>query len=170
MPSHSDSISIPGSFDGLGLRSNDSVPVNATDVVIPGQAQLGQAGQGLTIILDTVLPLFSILSAAVSIGLIEGTTNAACRHTAGIRYDHMDMALRELPTIRAYLARVRIMTDQTRCLWLDTVEAVKLQRSDAMLRLMECKAAAGESAIQVNHANIRRFGFPPRGRRRAMLS
>lgn len=149
VPRNIDGISAVGSFDGIGLRGNDSTPVTANNVSIPEHAILGEDGFGLTIILDTVLPVFNVLSAATGIGLMEGATTAACKHAMNTRHDHLDTALCDLPTIRAYLARMRIMTDQARCLWLDTLQALEEERGDVMLRVLECKASSGESATQV---------------------
>lgn len=44
---------------------------------------------------------------------------------------------------------MRIAADQTRCLWLDTLNAMEDDREDMMLRVLECKAASAESATQV---------------------
>lgn len=158
VPRDSDGISIAGGFDGLGLRGNDSTPVVAENVLIPEHDRLGEDGHGFKIMLETVLPLFNVLTAATGIGLMEGATVAACSHVSGTRYEHLDSALCELPTIRAYLARMRIMTDQTRCLWLDTLDAVESSRGDMMLRVLECKAASGESATQVLDTAMRVCG------------
>lgn len=158
VPSDSSGIAIAGRFDGLGLRGNDSTPVTAENVLIPAHAMLGEDGTGLAIMLDTVLPLFNVLTAATGIGLMEGATAAACNHVVGTRYDYLDSALSELPTIRAYLARMRIATDQARCLWLDTLHALETGREDVMLRVLECKAASGESATQVLDTAMRVCG------------
>ncbi len=158
VPSDSSGISIAGRFDGIGLRGNDSTPVTAENVLIPAHAILGEDGHGLAIMLETVLPLFNVLTAATGIGLMEGATAAACHHVTGTRYDYLDSTLSELPTIRAYLARMRIATDQARCLWLDTLHALETGREDVMLRVLECKAASGESATQVLDTAMRVCG------------
>ncbi len=158
VPSDNGGLSIAGNFDGLGLRGNDSTPVTAENVLIPEHAMLGADGNGFTIMLETVLPLFNVLTAATGIGLMEGATAAACSHVAGTRYEHLDSALCDLPTIRAYLARMRVATDQTRCLWLDALNAMETSREDVMLRVLECKAASGESATQVLDTAMRVCG------------
>lgn len=149
VPGKIDGISFTDNFDGIGLRGNDSTPVVANDVIVPIHAMLGEDGHGLNIILDTVLPVFSVLSTATAIGLMEGATIATCEHVKGTRHTHLDSTLKDLPTIRAYLARMRILTDQSRCLWMDTLRALEEGRADAMLRVLSCKASAGESATQV---------------------
>jgi alkylation response protein AidB-like acyl-CoA dehydrogenase len=136
-------------FDGLGLRGNDSVPVAAEGATLPGSAMLGDDGQGLSIMLEVVLPIFNLLSAASSVGMMEAAVARTAAHAAGTKYEHSGAALAELPTVRAYIARMRVATDMARCLWLDTAAAIEEGRADAMLRVLESKAAAGEAAGEV---------------------
>ena len=72
VPSNTPGLSQPGGFDGLGLRGNGSTPVSAVDAVIPESAMLGADGSGLDYALTQVLPAFQVLSAAFSLGLLEG--------------------------------------------------------------------------------------------------
>ena len=44
---------------------------------------------------------------------------------------------------------MRLETDRTRALLLDTLTALETQRADAMLRVLEVKAAAAEAALTV---------------------
>lgn len=148
VPRDTPGISVAGAFDGLGLRGNDSTPVRADGAVVPLANRLGEDGGGLSIMLDIVLPMFNVMAAACAVGLMEGATAATCAHAGGTRYQHVDSNLADLPTIRAYIARMRIATDQARCLLFDTITAIETGRADAMLRVLECKAAAGEAATQ----------------------
>ena len=149
----------PGAgFDGLGLRGNDSTPVAAEEVAIPLSQRLGAEGAGLQLMLECVLPIFNAMTAACAVGLMEGATAASAGHLSATRYQHLSSSLAELPTVRAYLARMRIATDQARCLLMDTVDAIEKGRPDTMLRVLECKAAAGESATQVTDLAMRVCG------------
>jgi alkylation response protein AidB-like acyl-CoA dehydrogenase len=136
-------------FDGLGLRGNDSVPVVAKDVRVDESARLGADGAGLGTMLETVLPTFCVASAAVQVGLMESATTQSIEHATRTTFEHSASRLCELPTIRAYLARMRIATDQARLLVEDTASALETGRPDAVLRVLECKAAAGETATEV---------------------
>lgn len=158
VPRLTDGLSIGPAFDGIGLRGNDSTSVRAEGVVIPRSFLLGRDGDGLSMMLDTALPFFNVMNAAASIGNMESATGAACKHAAGTHYEHLHEALAALPTIRAYLARMRIATDQARGLMLDTIDALEEDRADAMLRVLQCKAAAGEAATQVLDTAMRVCG------------
>ena len=80
------------------------------------------------------------------------------QHASGTRYAHLGSALADLPTIRNYIARMRIKTDMARTLLDDTILALEDGRADAMLRVLSCKAAAGEAAIEVVDTAMRVCG------------
>ncbi|HEX8404879.1 MAG TPA: acyl-CoA dehydrogenase family protein [Duganella sp.] len=145
-------------FDGLGLRGNRSSPLTASAVRVPAGALLGADGGGFDIMVGTVLPVFSTLIASCSLGLMEAVLEAACGHVTASKLEHLDSALADLPTIRAYLARARIQADMARTLRDDTVAALAAGRADAMLRVMQVKAAAAEAALEVSDTAMRVCG------------
>ncbi len=158
VPGNARGLKIPGAFNGLGLRGNASSPVFAEDVVVETAAMLGNDGDGFNLMMGIVLPYFSIMNAAMSVGTMHAATTKAAAHVAGTKYEHLNSALADLPTIRAYLARARVKTDMTRGLLLDTLDAIETNRADAMLRVLEVKAAAGEEALQVTDLAMRVCG------------
>ena len=71
----------PAPFDGLGLRGNDSTPVDGRRrATIGPTALLGADGAGLDIALGVVLPWFLVLSASFSLGLMEAVVAEAIGH------------------------------------------------------------------------------------------
>jgi alkylation response protein AidB-like acyl-CoA dehydrogenase len=141
-------LTIRGEFDGLGLRGNDSAPVMARGARIPAAAMLGEDGKGFDIMIGTVLPIFNLLSAACAVGLME----------AAVRHSDTGGRLADLPTIRNYIARMRVKADMARTLLDDTAQALECGRADTMLRVLECKAAAGEAADEVLNLAMRVCG------------
>jgi alkylation response protein AidB-like acyl-CoA dehydrogenase len=105
-----------------------------------------------------VLPWFNVLSAAVSCGLMEAAVTRSAAHAVGTQFQHAGSAIADLPTARAFLARMRIATDHNKALLADTLAAIAGGRADATLRVLECKAAAGESAGQVTDLAMRVCG------------
>ena len=145
-------------FDGIGLRGNDSVPATAEDARLPMSAMLGADGAGFGIMMGVVLPWFNVLSASVSAGLMEAATTRTAAHASGTTFQHAGSSIADLPTVRAFIARMRIGTDQTKALIGDTLAAMAVNRADTMLRVLESKAAAGESAAQVTDLAMRVCG------------
>lgn len=158
VPADAEGIEVAGSFDGLGLRGNDSSPVTARGVTLSPDAMLGEDGHGFDTMMQVVLPLFQVLNASCSLGLMQGALERTIGHVKGVRFAYLDSALRDLPTIRAYVARMQVQVRMVETLVDDTAAAVEAGREDAMLRVLECKAAAGETVTAVLDTAMRVCG------------
>ena len=158
MPSGAAGLAITAAYDGIGLRGNASSPVAARDVTIDPGALLGADGKGFDVMMGVVLPYFCLMNAAMSVGNMEAAFAKSVAHVSGTRFAHVDSALADLPTIRAYVARMRIKIDMARTLVLDALDALEAGRADGMLRVLEVKAAAGETALEVTELAMRVCG------------
>lgn len=151
-------IRVDGAFNGLGLRGNDSAPVTAESVKLPASARLGGDGAGFGLMMSIVLPWFNVLNANVSAGLMEAAVERTAKHVGATTFEHLGSTIADLPTVRAFIARMRIKTDQTKALNADTLAAIGSGRADATLRVLESKAAAGEAAAEVGDLAMRVCG------------
>jgi alkylation response protein AidB-like acyl-CoA dehydrogenase len=158
VPAHASGLQVTVPFNGLGLRGNSSSPVKAEGVVVPKEAMLGEDGKGFDVMMGVVLPYFQLMNAAQSCGVMEAATSKAAAHVGATRLEHLGQSIADLPTVRAYLARMRIKTDMVHSLLLDSIDALEGGRADAMLRVLEIKAAAGESATEVTDLAMRICG------------
>lgn len=149
VPAKTKGVSVVGSFDGLGLRGNDSSPIVAEGAVVDESARLGPDGGGFDVMMGVVLPHFQLLNAACSLGMMETAVERTIAHATNTTFEHLGTALRDQPVTRAHIARMRIQTDLVRGLLLDAVAAVADGRADAGLRVLESKVAAGDTAIAV---------------------
>ncbi len=158
VPAKAAGLRVVAPFRGLGLRGNASSPVAAEGVLVEQAAMLGEDGKGFDIMMGVVLPYFQLMNAAASIGLMQAATSKAAAHVSKTSLEHLGNSLADLPTIRAYIARMQVKTDLARALLLDTCDALESGRADAMLRVLEVKAAAGESATEVTDLAMRVCG------------
>lgn len=158
VPSKTGGLTPAGPFDGLGLRGNGSTPVDGTGVIVGRRAMLGGDGAGLDIALAEVLPWFLVLSGAFSVGLMEAVTAETGGHLTSTRLEHLDQSLADQPLVRVDHARMRVATDQAGALLADTLAALESGRGDAMLRVLEVKAAASEAAIAVTELGMKLCG------------
>ncbi len=150
-------LEVGAPFDGLGLRGNASSPMTASGVEVPIDAALGPDGGGFDVMLGTLLPYFQVLSAAFSTGTMDAATTKAAAHAA-VRTEHVDQSLADNPVVRAKVARMRVKTDMARALLLDALDALEGNRPDSLLKLLEVKAAAGDTAIEVTDLAMRVCG------------
>jgi alkylation response protein AidB-like acyl-CoA dehydrogenase len=80
---------------------------------------------------------------------MEAAVLRTAAHATATRHSDTGATLADLPTIRNYIARMRVKTDAARALLDDAIAAMGANRADTMLRVLECKAAAGETATEV---------------------
>lgn len=158
VPRTTPGIRSTAAFDGLGLRGNDSAPVTAEGASIPSSSLLGADGEGMKVMLEMVLPFFNVMNAACSVGLMETAVARTVAHATATQFEHAGNSVADLPTVRAFIARMRIKTDMSKALLLDTLSAIEGGRPDAMLRVLECKAAAGDTASEVTDLAMRVCG------------
>jgi alkylation response protein AidB-like acyl-CoA dehydrogenase len=158
VPANTQGLHIPAPFDGLGLRGNYSSPVTAEGALIPADAMLGVDGSGFELMMGVVLPYFQLMSAGFSVGTMEAATTKTIEHITSTKFEHLGQSLADLPTIRAYVSRMRIKTDASRALLLDSLNALEQGREDAMLRVLQVKAAAGEASTEVTDLAMRVCG------------
>lgn len=157
VPRISDGVSIAGRFDGLGLRGNDSAPVRL-DVEVPTGARLGAHGTGFALMMEVVLPWFSLGNSAVSLGLARAALERAIGHASAARFDHLDSALSDLPTIRAYLAKAWTDLSAHEALLRETAARVAEPDDTTVLAVLATKAGCNEAALRVTETALRVTG------------
>jgi len=158
VPARAAGVSTVAPFDGLGMRGNASSPVKGAGVRVAEADRLGPDGGGFDVMMGIVLPIFSLLNASASLGIAEAALQKAAAHAGQTKFQHLGQSLAELPTIRAYLARARIGLDSARTLRDDTLVALEGHRADAMLRVLQVKAHAAETALAVTDTAMRVCG------------
>jgi alkylation response protein AidB-like acyl-CoA dehydrogenase len=159
VPGQTRGFAVAGPWDGLGLRANASSPVTLEDCEVPSDFQLTDDGAGFPAMLNVVLPLFNLGTAAVALGLCRAAVAGTASHLKNARFEHLGQSLGEsLPTLRAQLATMQIDTDGLAARIDDLVDHLEKPRETTMLRVLESKAAAGDVAISVTSAAMRVCG------------
>jgi alkylation response protein AidB-like acyl-CoA dehydrogenase len=159
VPAETRGLSVAGPWDGLGLRANASAPMTLEDCEVAAGHQLTEDGAGFQAMLQVVLPLFNLGTAAVALGLCRAAVAATATHLKNARFEHLGQSLGEsLPTLRAQLAAMQIDTDGLSARLDDVVDHLERPREATMLRVLESKAAAGDVAINVTSTAMRVCG------------
>jgi alkylation response protein AidB-like acyl-CoA dehydrogenase len=152
-------LSVESAWDGLGLRANASAPMVLDDCEVPLELQLTDDGKGFQTMLDVTLPPFNLGTAAVALGLCRAAITSTTAHLKSARFHHLGQSLGEsLPTLRAQLATMQIDTDGLSVRIDDLVEHLQQPGDMTMLRVLETKAAAGDTAINVTSTAMRVCG------------
>lgn len=159
LPAETRGLSVAAPWDGLGLRANASAPMALEDCQIQPHFQLTDDGAGFPAMLNVVLPLFSLGTAAVALGLCRAAVAGTAAHLKSAKFEHLGQTLGEsLPTLRAQLAAMQIDTDGLAMRVDDLSDHLEKPRDTTMLRVLETKAAAGEVAINVTSTAMRVCG------------
>jgi alkylation response protein AidB-like acyl-CoA dehydrogenase len=159
VPAGARGLSVAGPWDGLGLRANASAPMTLDECEVPSELQLTDDGAGFQTMMNVVLPLFNLGTAAVALGLCRAAVAATTAHLKSARFEHLGQSLGEaLPTLRAQLAMMQIDTDGLASRIDDLIDHLERPRETTMLRVLETKAAAGDVAISVTSAAMRTCG------------
>lgn len=106
----------PANWDGLGLRGNQSGPMEVKDKIVPEDRLVGPVGDGASSNDECVDPFFLMCSSSCWNGISLGLIDIAKAHTT--RKTHKDVGLRvcDYPTIQDYVGESIIDTNASRAL------------------------------------------------------
>ena len=106
----------PANWDGLGLRGNQSGPMEVKDRIVPFDRMVGPVGDGASSNDECVDPFFLMCSSSCWNGISLGLIDIAKAHTT--RKTHKDVGLRvcDYPTIQDYVGEAIIDTNAARAL------------------------------------------------------
>ncbi len=113
----------PSLWDALGLRGNQSGPIEVDNVDIPADQVVGPLGDGAASNDEAVDPWFLIGSSSCWSGIAMGAIDIAKRHTT--RKRHVDVGLRvaDYPTIQDYVGEAVMDTNAARIFTLSVAQA-----------------------------------------------
>jgi alkylation response protein AidB-like acyl-CoA dehydrogenase len=151
-------VSVAGPWRGLGLRGNASAPMTLEAVAVTADRALAAEGKGLDMMLGVVLPLFQVGSAAVGVGIAEAAVQATVAHVTQARFEESNSSLRDLPTLRAQIARMRIETDRARAHLAAVLDSLESPGPATQLMVLEAKASGTEAAAAVTELAMRTCG------------
>jgi alkylation response protein AidB-like acyl-CoA dehydrogenase len=153
-----DGVKISGSFEGLGLRGNDSAPVEFHDVAIAAGDLISPLGDGATTMLTVVLPWFSIGTAAMANGLCRAAVATTAAHLSGTGFEHTGTQLRDLPGLRARLAEMSVRTEQARALLGYTLGEMEQPSETTPLFVLQSRLASLQAATDVTDLAMKACG------------
>jgi alkylation response protein AidB-like acyl-CoA dehydrogenase len=139
------------------MRANDSAPVHL-DVDVDHARRLGDEKAGFGLMMQVVLPWFSLGNAAVTLGLARAALERAINHASGARFDHLESTLADLPTIRAYLAKSWGDLCAHEALLRETAHSVEQPDDGTVLAVLTTKAACNEAAVRITETALRVTG------------
>ncbi len=120
----------PSLWDALGLRGNQSGPIQVEDVAIPGEQIVGPVGDGAISNDEAVDPWFLVGSSSVWNGIAFGAIDIAKRHTTRKRHVDVGMRVADYPTIQDYVGEAVMDTNARRVFAFSVAEAMDRATDD----------------------------------------
>jgi alkylation response protein AidB-like acyl-CoA dehydrogenase len=158
VPKDAAGLTIGSAWDGMGLRGNASSPMRLERVVVGESQRLSPEAEGFGVMLNTVLPWFQLGSAAVSVGIARAATEGTKQHLLAAKLEHLGQPLSSLPNLRARLAQMQIATDSQQVFLGHVAAAMENPDPATMLAVLQSKAGAAETALQVTDLAMRTCG------------
>ena len=151
-------VRVAGTFEGLGLRGNDSAPVSLEDLHVPRADLISDVGAGAKTMLEVVLPWFSIGTAAMANGIARAALGATIAHLSSTALEHTGEKLRDLPNLRVRVAKMSVKTDQARALLGYAASEMEAPSASTPLYVLQCRLAALESVVEVTDLAMKACG------------
>ncbi|APJ05203.1 acyl-CoA dehydrogenase [Silvanigrella aquatica] len=105
----------PSTWDGLGLRGNQSGALEIEGVEISHERMIGPVGDGARSNDESVDPFFLLCSSACWNGIAMGMIDIARDHTTRKKHEDVGMRIADYPTIQDYIGEAIIDTNSVRC-------------------------------------------------------
>ena len=113
----------PSLWDALGLRGNQSGPIEIDNVEVPADQLVGPVGDGAVSNDESVDPWFLLGSSSVWNGIALGAIDIAKRHTTRKRHVDVGMRVADYPTIQDYVGEAVMDTNACRIFALSVAQA-----------------------------------------------
>jgi alkylation response protein AidB-like acyl-CoA dehydrogenase len=149
---------VAGTFNGLGLRGNDSAPVSLEDLTVAAADLVTPQGEGAKAMLEIVLPWFNVGTAAMANGLCAASVAATAAHLTEAGFEHQGTKLRDLPNLRARLAEMNLATEQARALLGVTLGELEAPNPMTPLYVLQTRLASLKAAIAVTDLAMQTCG------------
>jgi isovaleryl-CoA dehydrogenase len=146
-------VRFEGRWEGLGMRGNSSIAVELEDVVLDGDARIGEAGGGADLVFGVVAPTFLVGLAAVNIGIAQAALSCALEHAKSRRYPD-GSSLVEVATVQHALADMDIDVRAARALLREAARLGDGGDEGALVPLMEAKVLCTDVAARVTQGAL----------------
>jgi alkylation response protein AidB-like acyl-CoA dehydrogenase len=155
---NSKGVQLTSSFNGLGLRGNDSAPVSLENIEVPSGSLISAQGEGPQMILEVILPWFAIGTAAMANGLCRAAVQGTIKHLTETGFAHDGTKLRDLQNLRARLAEMSVRTEQSRSLLGHTLDQLENPSGITPLFVLQSRLAALQAAVDVTDLAMKTCG------------
>ncbi|OCL86038.1 Acyl-CoA dehydrogenase [Aliarcobacter thereius] len=136
------------SWNGLGMRGNASCPMILDNVKIDKKFRIGEAGNGLEQIMNTVGPFFIMGLAAVYSGVALNACNTITLYSMNRKYSD-NSALCNIPTVQNHLADIYTKATGAKYFTLNAAQSVIVSDPFSLANVISARINASNIAVDV---------------------
>ncbi len=119
-----DIVAQPSTWDAMGLRGNQSGPLEVPGVTVPAENIVGPVGDGAASNDEAVDPWFLVGSSSVWSGIALGAIDIAKRQTTQKRHADVGLRVADYPTIQDYIGEALMDTNACRLMTISVAQAM----------------------------------------------
>ncbi|HEX6309511.1 MAG TPA: acyl-CoA dehydrogenase family protein [Longimicrobiales bacterium] len=138
-------------WHGLGMRANSSRTLRLNAVPVPRSNLLGAEGDQVWYVFEVIAPYFLIAMAGTYLGVAQAAFDIARDYLGSRRYAHTGELLGADPVVAHRLGTLWSELERTRHLIYAAAARGDAGDPDALIRILACKAAAGDTAVAVTN-------------------
>lgn len=158
VPRDSPGVTSAAAYDGLGLRGNDSAPVQLDNVEMSEGDLLTTQGSGMSMMLGVILPWFVAGTSAMAHGLCLSAITKTTAHLTSAGFKTDGSRLCDLPNLRARLAEMNVQTQQSRALLGATLQSMQTPDESTPLWVLQSRMSAMQAAVNVTDLAMKACG------------
>jgi alkylation response protein AidB-like acyl-CoA dehydrogenase len=136
-------------WQGFGMRANDSRTMRLSGVELPRENLLGAQGDQLWYIFEVIAPYFLMAMAGTYLGVAQAAMDEARMHTGTRRHGHSGALLGQAPVVAHRLGDLWGALEATRQLIYSAAAKGDARAPDALPSILACKAMAGDTAVRL---------------------
>lgn len=138
-------------WHGLGMRGNSSRTLKLSAVHVPERNLLGEQGDQLWYVFEVIAPYFLMAMAGTYLGVAQAAFDIARVHVGTRRFAHTGELLGAEPVVAHRLGGMWAELERTRHLIYSAAARGDAGDPDALIPILACKAAAGDTAVQLTN-------------------
>jgi alkylation response protein AidB-like acyl-CoA dehydrogenase len=148
LPKNYEGFSLGGIWEGMGLRGNQSAPMDIENCKVSEEMMIGSEGEGFKIVRESLLPMGQIGISSINIGIARAIYEESLQYVKKRSYAHIDASLSSFQSIQQTIATMRIICDQAEKALNDVVNQMEEGELD-MVTTLEIKVMACEAALKL---------------------
>lgn len=164
---HANGLHWGPSWQGFGMRGNNSRTLEMSDVRVPAGNLLGGKGDQIWYVFEVVAPFFLIAMSGVYLGLAAAALELAITHLKSREHVHTGERLSELPVLWPDVANAWTELEATRQLIQHAARLGDAGAPDASLALFAAKAKVAKTCTRITDTANHRVFYDHVPRRRA---